>query len=67
MTPATTVEQALEHEGPASELRLAIADARLGAVGVNMAIVTDGLLTKGFMPDGFEEHDGFRVYKYTEL
>ena len=46
---------------------MAIADARLGAVGVNMAIVTDGLLTKGFMPDGFEEHDGFRVYKYTEL
>jgi hypothetical protein len=32
-----------------------------------MAIITARILAKGFMPDGFDQHDGFRVYRYTDL
>ena len=32
--------------------------------GAGMAILLDAILGKGFTPDGFEQKDGFRVYRY---
>ena len=29
-----------------------------------MAIITDTILAKDFMPDGFEQRDRYRLYKY---
>ncbi len=29
-----------------------------------MAIIGDTVLSRGWYPDGFEQHDGYRVYKY---
>ncbi len=70
MTPATTVDEAIaiveNYQGPAKDFELAIADTLLDPVGVNMAIITNKILTKGFDPNGFEQHEGFRVYKYRE-
>ncbi len=70
MTPATTVDEAItiveNYEGPAEGLELAIADTLLDPVGVNMAIITSKILAKGFDPNGFEQNEGFRVYKYKE-
>ncbi len=71
MTPATTLDEAItiveNYEGPAEDLELAIADTLLDPVGMNMAIITDKILAKGFEPNGYEQNEGFRVYKYKGL
>jgi hypothetical protein len=79
MNPITTVEEALriiaEYQGAACDFQLPIADSLLEPVrfnmeiitGFNMAIITDKILGKDFMPDGFEQKDGYRLYKYKDL
>jgi|GEM_PF-3488106 len=34
---------------------------------IAMAIITDEILAKGWMPDGFEEKNGMRYYKYSRF
>ncbi len=41
-----------------------ISDELNDAMGINMAILTDAILAKGWEPDGFTQEAGFRVYKY---
>jgi hypothetical protein len=36
----------------------------LDTVGAGMAMILDVFLSKGYEPDGFEQCDGFRVYRY---
>ena len=71
MSPITTIEEAnriiAEYQGAASDFQLPIADSLLDPVGVNMAIITDTILAKGLEPDGFEQKDGYRLYKYKDL
>ena len=71
MKPVTTVEGALSEierfVGRPDEFRLPISEKLLDPVGVNMAIITDRILARGWMPDGFEQQDGYRVYRYREL
>ncbi|MEO0536785.1 MAG: hypothetical protein AAF215_23350 [Cyanobacteria bacterium P01_A01_bin.123] len=68
MNPITKVEEALlkidQFFGTASELRLPISDSLNDSVGINMAIITDKILAKGWIPNGFEAKDGYRVYLY---
>ncbi len=45
---------------------LIIADELLDPMGMNMAIIADGILKKGYMPNGFEQKDGYRIYKYIK-
>jgi len=54
-----------EYRGSPEDFELPIADSLNDAVGVNMAIVTDAILKKGWMPNGFSEQDGFRIYRYV--
>lgn len=35
--------------------------------GAYMAIILDGILKKKYIPDGFEEKDGYRIYRYKKL
>ena len=35
----------------------------LDPVGVNMAIVTDAILEKGWTVDGYHQLDGYRLYR----
>jgi hypothetical protein len=35
-------------------------------MGAGMAIVGDAVLAKGFEPDGFEQKDGYRIYRYKK-
>jgi hypothetical protein len=35
-------------------------------MGAGMAIVLDAVLGKGFTPDGFEQRDGYGVYRYMK-
>jgi hypothetical protein len=48
------------------EETLMISDELNDAMGVNMAIIADGILKKGYMPNGFEQKEGYRVYKYQK-
>ncbi len=36
-------------------------------MGAGMAVVLDGILVQGFEPDGFDQHDGYRVYRYKPM
>ena len=71
MNPITTIDDAIriidEYQGAASDFQLPIADSLLDPMGFNMAIITDNILDKGFIPDGFEQEDGYRFYKYKDL
>lgn len=71
MNPITTIEEATriieEYQGAASDFLLPIADSLQDPVGMNMAIITDAILARDFMPDGFEQKDSYRLYKYKDL
>ena len=44
---------------------LPISDALQDPVGINMAIIMDRILShEMWMPDGFEQRAGFRLYRY---
>jgi hypothetical protein len=70
-TPFKDVDEVLkyvdEFQGEAEELELAISDALQDPIGINMALITDRILKKGWEPDGYEEKDGYRVYMYKEM
>ncbi len=34
-------------------------------MGAGMAIIVDGILGQGYVPDGFEQRDGYRLYSYV--
>ena len=65
MYPLEDVQEALavieKFSGDPSELQLPISDTINDALGINMAQITDAILGKGWEPNGFEQHDGFRV------
>ncbi len=35
-------------------------------IGINMAIITDGILAKDWFPNGFVQKDGYRIYEYVD-
>ncbi len=53
--------------GDATEFELPISDELNDPLGLNMAILTDAVLKKGWGPDGFGTNVGFRTYKYKSL
>ena len=69
--PIDSIEQARAQiesfSGEAGDFTLVISDELQDAIGLNMAIITDYILKKGWEPDGFSQHDGYRVYRYKPL
>ena len=69
--PIDSIEQARalieSFSREAEDFTLAISDELQDAIGLNMAILTDYILKKGWEPDGFSQHDGYRVYRYKPL
>lgn len=69
--PITTLDEAMrlveEFEGVPTDFRLAIDDSLNDIVGVNMALITDRILQRGWEPNGFTQGEGFRVYLYKEF
>ena len=59
-----TILKIREFTGTAEEFKLRVPDKMNDSAGVNMAIILDAILAKDWMPDGFEQKDGFRIYKY---
>ena len=66
--PIDNIEQVImlidAFAGRAEDFTLAISDGLQDEIGINMAIITDSLLKNGWEPDGFSQHDGYRLYRY---
>ena len=71
MTPFIDLDAAKQaihsFDGEATAFELPISDELNDPVGINMAILTDTILKRGWEPDGFEAKEGFRIYKYKQL
>ncbi|KAI9130678.1 hypothetical protein [Acaryochloris sp. CCMEE 5410] len=71
MQPITTVEAVLQKidtfSGEAAEFQLPISESLMDKIGINMAIITDRILAKGWTPNGFQQEEGYRVYSYRDL
>jgi len=50
--------------GAPQDFSLSIDEALLDPAGFSMTLVTDRILAKGWMPDGVEPCDGYRVFRY---
>ncbi len=68
MNPINNLDEARRiiqsFEGNAEDFALSISDELQDPVGMNMAIITDDILSKGWEPNGFEQREGFRIYCY---
>lgn len=66
--PCTTIHEALAaidaHQGSAETFTLSIADSLHDPMGMAIAILTDRILARGWMPGGYEQGEGFRAYRY---
>ncbi|ARV13350.1 hypothetical protein BTO09_13815 [Gilvibacter sp. SZ-19] len=49
-----------------TEETLLFSDELNDPVGVNIAILTDVILKAGYMPEGFDQKNGYRVYRYSK-
>ena len=71
MTPFNDIDgarRAVEgYEGSPDGFLLPVSDALQDPMGIGMAIITDAILAKGWGLDGFEQRDGYRVYRYKLL
>lgn len=71
MTPHTTIEAAresIENFGGAPEdFSLPVSDDLNDSMGVAMAVLTDAALARGWEPAGFEQRNGYRVYRYAAM
>ncbi len=71
ITPFNDVDEALkyvdEFKGKPEELELAISDELQDPIGMNIALITDRILAKGWEPDGFKQENGYRVYLYKDM
>jgi len=57
-------------DGPVFELAIAEGFTFAGSpdvIGAGMAFVVDAVLAQGYMPDGFDQRDGFRLYRYVPM
>ncbi len=68
MTPFSDIDEARraieDYEGSPDGFLLPVSDVLQDPMGVGMAIITDAILAKGWDLDGFEQQDGYRVYRY---
>lgn len=52
--------------GRAEQFRMMLTDDMNDAMGLNLAVLSDSIKAKGWLPNGFEQGEGYRVYSYTE-
>ncbi len=46
------------------DFQLALADSLQDPMGANLAIILDAVLEKGWSTDGYQQMDGYRIYRY---
>ena len=71
MNPFTDIDaarQAIEqYSGSPEDFLLPVSDEIQDAMGIAMAVITDAVLAKGWDVDGFDQKDGYRIYKYKSV
>lgn len=71
MIPFNDIDQAAKYvddfKGKPEEFELAISDELQDPIGINMALITDRILAKGWEPDGFKQENGYRIYLYKDM
>ena len=71
MNPITDVSEAVKYiesfNDKPEKLMLAISDTLQDPIGINMTLITDSILARGWMPNGFNQENGYRVYLYTMM
>jgi hypothetical protein len=69
--PIASVEEGLHlvdsFIGNVQDFELAVPDSLLDPVGVNMALITDRALARGWEPNGFTQRQGYRILRYKEF
>ena len=56
-----------QYSGSPEDFSLPVSDEIHDSMGITMAVITEAILAKGWDLDGFEQHDGYRVYKYKTV
>ena len=71
MKPIVTVDEGVRlvesFKGRPQEFALAVSDSLLDPVGIDMSILTDCALRRGWQPDGFTQALGYRVFRFCLL
>ena len=71
MKPIDNLEEALQlidaFTCPPEAFRLPLSIELHDPIGMNLAIITDRILAKGWEPDGFEQEDNYWIYRYKYL
>jgi hypothetical protein len=71
MKPFNNAQEAasyvLNFKGRPEELELPISDLLQDPIGMYMALITDKVLSRGWKPNGYEQKNGYRVYRYKEM
>lgn len=71
MSPFTDVHEAIRYvhsfSGRPVEFHLPISDALQDPLGMYMALITDKILSRGWEPDGYDQMNGYRIYRYKEM
>ncbi|GLK57573.1 hypothetical protein JOD31_003464 [Methylopila capsulata] len=52
------------YNGAPEEFELRVSNELLDPVGINMAIITDEILARDWTPNGYEQFDEFRLFRY---
>jgi hypothetical protein len=67
-TEIATAQHAVEQfDGLPEDFHLPISDELQDPTGIAMAILTDAVLAKGWDVDGFDQRDGYRIYRYKSF
>ena len=63
----TTLLAIRDFNGTASDFKVLMPDILNDQEGVNMAMITDAILQKDWVPDGYEQKENYRLYAYSEM
>ncbi|MCV9930468.1 hypothetical protein OIU83_22600 [Flavobacterium sp. LS1R49] len=67
--PITTIESAktyIRSNFKSNEETLLISDELNDPIGMNMAIILNEIIALGYDVNGFEQKEGYRIYKYKK-
>jgi hypothetical protein len=71
MEPISSKEEAIKliesYQGDPEKFILPISNELNDPMGMNMAIIADAILKKGFEPNGFMQKSNYRIYKYKKM
>jgi len=71
MYPVSTVQDVLalidDFHGPPEDFSLTISEWLFDPAGVHMALITDRILSRGWVPDSYEQCAGYRISRYKRM